>query len=205
MALVARCARDRIRARTHACLARVGLRTRVAVGARRPVCRWWAAASSIRRITRARDVALITRCARDRIRARTHASLTRVGLRTRIAVRTRRAIRRWWVGTSSIRRITGARDVALIARCARDRVRARTHASLARVGLGTRIAVRTRRPVRDARVYAPGRRNARVGRADVAVIAADRRSDAGARAVAEVGRAGAAVVAGGAGRFECAR
>src|SRR6185503_7825789 len=93
VALIERTAHDRIAAGAAPALARVGLRARVAVVARRAVRLVRIAADPGRRIARARHVALIERAAGDRIRPLAGAPLAGVGLGARIAVVARGAVR----------------------------------------------------------------------------------------------------------------
>src|SRR2546426_964453 len=92
MALIARTARDRIRACANAGLASVGLRAGIAVVTDRSIGSLRVGASARRRVAGAGDVALIRRDAQDRVRACADARLARVGLRAGVAVVARGSI-----------------------------------------------------------------------------------------------------------------
>ncbi len=97
-------------------------------------------------------MALILRRAGHGVAARACSGLARVCLGTRIAVITRRAVGLVRIGTRSRRRIARPRIVALIQCRARHRIGSGAGSGLARVCLGTRIAVITRRAVGLVRI-----------------------------------------------------
>src|SRR5439155_477369 len=150
--------RHRIPARTHTGLTRVALRTRVAVVTRCPVRRDRIRTLPRRGIARPRRVTLIRPATRHRIPARTHALLTRVVLRTRVAIVTRCPVRRHRILTLPRRAIARPLLPSSTRLGSRHRIPARTHAGLTRVGLRTRVAVVTRRPVRRDRIRTLARR-----------------------------------------------
>src|SRR5205814_1670531 len=114
--LIRRAADDRVTARTGAALARVGLRTRVAVITGGAVCLRRIRAGAARRVTCAGVVTLIGRAPDDRVTARTGAALARVGLRTRVPVIACGAVRLCRVRAGTGGWITGASVMTLI-RC----------------------------------------------------------------------------------------
>src|SRR5439155_774350 len=129
-------------------LARVGVRARVAVVARRAVRLRGIGAHAGRRVAGADVVALILRGARDGVRAGAGAGLARVGVRARVAVVARRAVRLRRFGAHAGRRVAGADVVALVLPVAADGLRPGAGAGLARVGARAPAVVVARRAVR---------------------------------------------------------
>src|SRR5207249_3700685 len=135
VALVARGADDRIRAGADPGLARVGLRAGVTVAAGAAVRLVGVRAGAARRIARAGYVALVARGAADGILAGADPGLARVRLRPALPASELAAVRLVGIRAGAARRIARAGDVTLIARRTDYWVGARTHASLAGVGL----------------------------------------------------------------------
>lgn len=176
MALIKGRAGDRVGPRASTRLARIGLRTRIAVIACYAVVCIGIAASASCWIARARHVTLIKRPTCDRVCPCTRTRLACIRLRTCIAVTANGAIRRNGIATCARGWIACTHNVTLIERRADDGARARTCACLARVGLGTRIVVvagcpvwligvaaRTRRWIARSRDVALIKRRARNG------------------------------------------
>src|SRR6185503_700752 len=110
-----------VRALAHAALADVGLRTGVAVVARRVVVLDRVRAHPGGRIAFAEEVTLILHDADHRIAALADAALAGIGLRASVIVRADRAVRLFRVRAQSRRRIARSRIVTLILRGAHDR------------------------------------------------------------------------------------
>jgi len=158
VALIERRADDRIGPRAHADLARIRLRTSIAVIAVRPIIGIGIVAKAGRRIASSNDMALIERRTNDRVCPSTSARLTRIGLRTSIAIGARRTVIRDGIATSSRGRIACPHEMTLIERCAGHRIGPRAHTDLARIRLRTRIAIIAVRPIRGIGIAASARR-----------------------------------------------
>src|SRR6185369_10044624 len=126
------------------------------------------------------------------------ARATGVGLGAEVVIVAGRFLGRVGVAAGAGHRVAGARDVALVAGVADDRVGAGAHARAAAVGLGAGVAVVAAGSVGRRRVAAgAGHRIARAGDVTLILGGADHRVHPDAQAGhADVGlRAGAAVVA----------
>ena len=88
-------------------------------------------------------MALVARRAGHGVGAHAGSRLTGIALRTGITVVTGRVVRLRWIRAHARRRIAGTGYVTLIARRARDRIRADAGSRLTRVALRTSIAVVT--------------------------------------------------------------
>ena len=127
--------------RASACDARIHLRAAIVVSAYRTVRLVRIRAHTRHRIARARNMALIQRCARHRVRPSARSCQTRIRLRTPIRVITRRTIRLVRIRAHARHRITRARNVALVQRGTRHRVCPRARTSRATIRLRASIAV----------------------------------------------------------------
>ena len=119
MALIADSARNRIRSFANTCLARIGLRTSIAVITGGPVGSGGVGTTAICCIARTCRMALITGDAHDWVRASAHSGLARIRLGAGIAVVTGGAIRNDCMGAGSIgiARVRGARVAIIAGRC----------------------------------------------------------------------------------------
>ena len=116
VALIQRHARHWVCPDARTRLARIGLRTAIAITARRPIgCRRIVTLTR-RRITRTRHVALIHRHARHRVCPDARACLARIRLRTSIAVTACGAIAGVGIAAHACCHVTRTRNVALIQR-----------------------------------------------------------------------------------------
>jgi hypothetical protein len=132
---------DRIAAAACAGLAGVGSSASVPVVAGGAVRLRWVRARSRRRIACSCLMALVACQARYGVRTNARACLARVCLSASVSIGTRRPVRLTWVGACTSVRVTGASNVALVRRLARDRIRANAGACLARVRLGTSVSI----------------------------------------------------------------
>src|SRR5207245_3289506 len=196
VALLRAGADDGVPPRAVAGLAGVGLGASISVGAGAAVRLGRVGAGAVGRVTNTGVVALIERAADDRVRARAHARLAGVGLRTGVAVRAGRPVGLLGIRARAGLRIAGAGVVALSEGGADDGVRPDAGAGLAGVALGAGVAVAAGRAVGLVRVGAGA-----VGRvAGAGVVGRVARSaDDGIRASAGAGLAGIGLRAGGAG------
>src|SRR5947207_6105921 len=109
-------------------------------------------------------MALVERCADDRITSSARAVLTTIGSRTGVATTAGAAVLRVWIRAGSRGGVACAGRMTLIGGCTGDRVTADADSSQAGIGLRTRIAVAAGRSVHCVRIGAhPGQRVARAG------------------------------------------
>src|SRR5947207_2352557 len=184
VALIEGGADDGVPALADTCPAGVGLGASVAVVAGAAVRRGRVGAGAVGRVTNAGVVALIERAADDGVRARAHARLAGVGLRTGVAVRAGRPVGLLGIRARAGLRIAGAGVVALSEGGADDGVRPDAGAGLAGVALGAGVAVAAGRPVGLARIGA--RAGLRVTAPGVVTLI-ERGADDGSRADAGAG------------------
>jgi len=159
MALIAGRTRDRIAARTHTRLTRIGLCADIVVTARRSIRERRIGADTAGGITHTGSVTLIGWSADNGITRRACAGLAVITRRTAITIAARCEVRGVRIRAHTGGRITRTRDVALVESRTHDRVAARTYTGLTCVGLRTQIGVVTCEPVRGRgiRTHSGGR------------------------------------------------
>jgi hypothetical protein len=172
VALIERHTDDRIACRASAQLARVRLRARIAVITRGTIRFVRIGAHARCWIAKAHVMTLIHGRARNEVCPRATARLARIRLRAGIVVIAGRSIRFIGMAARACGRIARTRKVALIQGHARDGTRANASARLARIGLGTTIAVVARCSIDDIREDAGTRGHvAAIGRTRIVVVA----------------------------------
>ncbi len=141
VACIHRCAGDGHCARARTGLARIALRTSVAVVAHRAVHLDGIVTHARRRVARARIVTLIRRRTHHGVCPGTRTRLARIALRTSVVVVARRTVHLGRIVAHARHGITRARVVTLIGRRARDRVCPGTRPILTTIRLRAGIAV----------------------------------------------------------------